>query len=226
MASITVRVPPVFTAGTTLSVYVDRVGDVVPQGPPLETVVVGSDSMVTIPNLDGDRAYQVGATVAGRWVGFLVEPALDVPTTPAETIAALLAHEAAQTNVHGIPDTAQLYNKSEVDALIAGVGAPNVQTANYTLALADAGKAVEMNAAGATVVTVPLNSAVAFAVGTIIEIARLGAGAVTIHPPAGVVIRNRIDTAGTADRVIADQCSSVSLRKRATDEWLLVGDLA
>lgn len=108
-----------------------------------------------------------------------------------------------------------------------GVGTPNTQTVDYTLVLADAGKAVEFNSASARIVTIPTNASVPFLIGTIIEIVRIGAGSVTIHPVSGtVVIRNRIDTAGTADRTIASQYSSISLRKRATDEWVLVGDLA
>lgn len=107
-----------------------------------------------------------------------------------------------------------------------GVGPPNVQAADYTLALADAQHVVEMDDAAATVVTIPANADVAFLIGTIIEVARMGAGAVTLHPDAGVVIKNKIEPAGIADRTIADQVGSVSLRKRADDEWVVVGDLA
>jgi hypothetical protein len=108
----------------------------------------------------------------------------------------------------------------------AQVTVTNTQTANYTLALSDAGGAVEMNGAGALTVNVPPNSSVAFPVGTVINIARIGAGAVTIAQGAGVVLRNRIEAAGTTNRTIANQWSEVSLRKRATDEWVLVGDIA
>ncbi len=102
----------------------------------------------------------------------------------------------------------------------------NTQTASYTAALSDADKSVEMNSASATTFTVPPNSAVAFPVGTVIEVARIGAGAVTIAQGAGVVLRNRLEAAGTTNRTIAAQWSAASLRKRATDEWVLVGDIA
>lgn len=117
--------------------------------------------------------------------------------------------------------------QTELDAVAGGLGSPNTQTADYTLVLADAGKVVEVNSASAKILTVPTNASVAFPIGTIIEIARIGAGSVTIHQVSGtVVIRNRVDTAGTADRTIASQYSAASLRKRATDEWVLVGDIA
>lgn len=101
----------------------------------------------------------------------------------------------------------------------------NTQAASYTLALTDAGKSVEMNLGTATVLTVPANATVAFPVGSVIEIVRLGAGAVTLTPAAGVVLRNRLEAAGTTSRTITSQYSTVSFRKRAVDEWVLVGDL-
>lgn len=109
---------------------------------------------------------------------------------------------------------------------LATVTRTNTQTANYTLALADAGGTVELNNVGATVVTVPPNSQVAFPIGTVINICRNGAGSVTLNQGGGVVLRNRIEILGTSNRTIANQWSEVSIRKRATDEWVLVGDIA
>ena len=97
----------------------------------------------------------------------------------------------------------------------------NTQTDNYTLVLSDAGKAVEINAATAKAVTVPPNSSVAFPVGTVIELHRYGAGAVSVAAGAGVTIRSP-----GAKLKLASQYSSASLRKRATDEWVLAGDLS
>lgn len=102
----------------------------------------------------------------------------------------------------------------------------NTQVASYTLVLADAGKSVGMNSASATVLTVPPNSTVAFPIGTVIEVCRLGAGVVTIAQGASVVLRNYLEAAGTTNRTVNAQYSSASLRKRATDEWVLDGNLA
>ena len=97
----------------------------------------------------------------------------------------------------------------------------NAQSASYTLVLADAGTAIDIGSASSTTVTVPPNASVAFPVGTVIEVCRYGTGAVTIAAGAGVTIRSR----GSL-MAVAAQYSSVSLRKRATDEWILVGDLS
>lgn len=97
----------------------------------------------------------------------------------------------------------------------------NTQTASYTLVLADNGKIIEMNVGSANNLTVPPNSSVAFPIGTLIGIDQIGAGQTTIVAGAGVTIRS----SGSLVKV-KGQYSSASLRKRATDEWVLVGDLS
>ena len=96
----------------------------------------------------------------------------------------------------------------------------NSQTGSYTLVLADAGKIVEVNAAGSSNITVPPNSSVAFPVGAIIGVSQYGAGAVVIVPGGGVTVRSRNNLT-----TIGGRYGEVTLRKRATDEWVLVGDL-
>lgn len=111
---------------------------------------------------------------------------------------------------------------SDLDTRVAVVEAgiaTNVRTASYTLVLGDAGKAVEFNSANAVTLTVPPNSAVAFPIGTVIELFTLGAGQVTIAPGSGVTLRSGN---GLKLRV---QYSVAALRKRATDEWVVAGDL-
>ncbi len=97
----------------------------------------------------------------------------------------------------------------------------NLQTSSYTLVLGDAGRAIDVNSASSSTVTVPPNTSVAFPTGTVIEVCRYGTGAVTIAAGAGVTLRSR----GSLTSIGA-QYSSASLRKRATDEWILVGDLS
>jgi hypothetical protein len=100
--------------------------------------------------------------------------------------------------------------------------ASTVQTAAaYTFALADAGTVVEGNSASAQTFTIPPHSTVAQAVGTVIEVFQYGAGPITIAAGAGVTLRSdggRVKTAA--------QYATIGLRQRATDEWVLSGDLA
>jgi hypothetical protein len=97
----------------------------------------------------------------------------------------------------------------------------NAQTDSYTLVLGDAGKFVKVTKSTAATLTVPKNSSVSFPVGTEIEICQGGAGQVTIAPVDGDVM---LRSAGGALKIAA-QYACVSLKKLATDEWIVVGYL-
>jgi hypothetical protein len=94
----------------------------------------------------------------------------------------------------------------------------NIQTASYTLVIGDAGKTVEQNVATANDLTVPPNSSVAFPTGAIINLYQMGVGQTTIVAGVGVTIRARNGLK------LAGQYAEAGLRKRDTDEWVLVGD--
>jgi len=96
----------------------------------------------------------------------------------------------------------------------------NRRTASYTLALTDADKLVEMNVATANNLTVPLNSSVAFPIGTKIDLAQYGAGQTTVVATSGVTVRS----AGGALK-LTSQYSGATLVKIATDEWYLFGNI-
>jgi hypothetical protein len=96
----------------------------------------------------------------------------------------------------------------------------NAQTVSYTLVLSDASKLVEISNASANNLTVPLNSSVAFAVGTQISLLQTGAGQMTVVATGGVTIN------ATPGLKLRAQWSSATLIKRATDTWVLVGDIS
>jgi hypothetical protein len=90
----------------------------------------------------------------------------------------------------------------------------------YTLVLADQGKLVERSNGSAQTLTIPTNASVAFPIGTVIMISQTGAGALTINN-AGVTVR----VEATWTKVLGGQYSMCTIIKRATDEWMLSGDL-
>jgi hypothetical protein len=94
------------------------------------------------------------------------------------------------------------------------------QAGSYTAVLADIGTAVEMTSATPVNFTVPPNASVAFPIGGIIEVLQYGAGQVTLVAGAGVTLRTPTGTLTTRA-----QYSSVMMRKRATNEWVVAGDL-
>ena len=117
-------------------------------------------------------------------------------------------------------DSAQIATTAQVLDTVTTVP-ENAQTGTaYTLVLGDAGKIVTLNNASAVSLTIPTNATVALPVGTRVDLAQFGAGQVTIGG-AGVTIRS-----SGAKLKLTGQYSCATLLKKATDEWLLVGDLA
>ena len=91
----------------------------------------------------------------------------------------------------------------------------------YTLILTDSGKLVEMNNASANTLTVPPNSSVAFPVGSQILVLQTGAGQTTVAAGAGVTVNSK-----DGNLKLSAQWCGVTLIKRATDVWVVVGDLS
>lgn len=106
-------------------------------------------------------------------------------------------------------------NKADLNLTI------NAKTANYTLVLGDNGELLNFTSATGYTLNIPLNSSVAFAVGTQIVVLKSGAGDVTIDPATGVTLND-----GTANLVLSEQYKAVSLLKVATDTWVALGPVA
>jgi hypothetical protein len=97
---------------------------------------------------------------------------------------------------------------------------------SYTLVLADDGKFIEMNATSPNTnyIVVPLESSVAFPVGTQINITQIGTGQTIIRDStnggiAGVTVN------ATPGKKLRATWSTATLLKRSTNSWVLMGDL-
>ncbi|KPJ66514.1 MAG: hypothetical protein AMJ43_07730, partial [Coxiella sp. DG_40] len=93
-------------------------------------------------------------------------------------------------------------------------------TTTRTFALSDAGEYIRFTSGSAVTATVPPNSSVAFPTGSEIEIFQAGAGQVTIAEGSGVTVNSKDSLLK-----LSGQYSAVCLKKVATDEWDLIGDL-
>lgn len=107
------------------------------------------------------------------------------------------------------------------DAAVLNQQSTNAQTGTtYALVLADAGQNVDMNNASANTLTIPLNSSVAFPVGTLITVTMAGAGATTIAGAGGVTLNKP-----SADSLtISAQYRTATLYKTATDTWRVLAN--
>lgn len=96
----------------------------------------------------------------------------------------------------------------------------NSQSANYTLVLSDKNKMIDLSLSSAGTLTIPPSSSVNFNIGSQIILNQAGTGQITITPGAGVTI---ISADGA--RKTRVQYSTVTLIKKATDTWQLMGDI-
>lgn len=213
---------PTIGSGTMHTLELTDAGKVVEMGPTAEGTVI-------VPN-NTDVAFPVGTVLWLRRTNSAdvnITAGSGVTLQPGEVT---LDEQFSQAKLHKRADNtwsvtlipADVATQAELDAIVASLSVIGqvTPTDNYTLILTDAGKSVEMDKATAVNLTIPLNATVAFPIGTVIEIWQKGAGQVTVVATGGVTIRS---TEGKLKSY--GQYSSMSLRKRGTDEWVLVGDL-
>ena len=99
------------------------------------------------------------------------------------------------------------------------------KTGSYTLsALSERDSMIEVSSASAVLITIPLNSAVAYPVGASIDVLQTSTGQVSIVGTAGVTI-NAAPSGGANTAKLRTQWSSCTLFKRASDTWVVYGDL-
>jgi hypothetical protein len=104
----------------------------------------------------------------------------------------------------------------------------NAQTGTtYTFVLADAdNKLVTASNASAQTYSIPTNATTAFPIGTQINLIQIGAGQVTVSaatPATTTVVSTGATAASPKCRA---QYSALTLVKRDTDSWYVIGDIA
>ena len=204
------------TAGTNISVSGNQVSTVI--DPEFTDITVTGNvdftgatitGLTTLPSQSGNAGkYLTTNGTAASWATVNATPALDDLTDV--TITSSAANDVVYYNGTGW-----------VNKYVASIPTlTNAQSGTtYTLVLGDAGKIVEVGNASTITVTIPTNASVAYPVGTQITLLQTGAGQITVSGPSGGTLNA---TPGTKLRA---QWSSATLLKRATDTWVLIGDL-
>ncbi len=181
----------------------------------LTTTGTAADGIITIASSGGSGTVtSVAALTLGTTGTDLSSTVANGTTTPVIT---LNVPTASATNRGALSSNDWTTFNNKADKLIT----TNRQTSSYTLVLSDADKLVEMNVGSANNLTIPLNSSVAYSIGTQILISQYGAGQTTVVATGGVTIRS----SGGKLKLNA-QYSGATLIKIATDEWYLFGDIA
>jgi len=137
--------------------------------------------------------------------------------TGTNTVANMTVSGTTNLSANGV----QLSDGTQTKVGVPSITTISQKTASYTLAgLTERDSMIEMNSASATTLTVPTNATIAYPVGTSIDVLRVGAGAVDVAAAVGVTVN------ATPGLKLRAQWSSATLIKRATDTWVLVGDLS
>jgi hypothetical protein len=98
-----------------------------------------------------------------------------------------------------------------------------VKTGSHTAGLVDANTVIEFNSTSGMVLTIPPDSTTNFAIGVILGVYQHSTGSVTVTPGSGVVLRSA--TGETGSRTLDGQYAEASVRKRASNDWVMVGNL-
>ena len=164
--------------------------------------------------------------------------------------AAIAAHNAATTNVHGILNTANLASQAYVINAIEGAAAeyPNlagdglewngvderfdidptllnnntvtIKTSSFTLDPLDVNKTIFLQTSSPMNLTVPANSAVNIPIGYKYNLVEIGSGKTTFVPSSGVTIGSK-----NSQLFLDGTYSKGTLVKISTDSWVLYGDV-
>jgi trimeric autotransporter adhesin len=184
---------------------------------------VGTASNVTFANVTATGLLTVGTSTGGEGGQIELLPSATGTTVSGNVVIDIAGNqlrifEKTGNNRGAFIDLTACNNS--VGTNLLGDVTVSAQTASYTLTLQDKGDLVEMLVATGNTLTVPPNSSVAFPVGTQINILQTGAGQTTVTAGAGVTIN------GTPGLKLRAQWSYATLIKRATDTWVLVGDIS
>ena len=209
------------TAGTTTITLPASTGTVVTTGD-TGTVTSAMIANSTIVNADisASAAIELSKLATSTAGNIIVYNASGVPTSVTETGDVTISDTGVTAIASGVIVNADISTTAAIDLGKLADISTSAQTASYTLVLADKNKIVEMSNASVNNLTVPPNSSVAFPVGAQINILQTGVGQTTIVEGAGVTV-NR-----TPGLKLRAQWSSATLIKRATDSWVLIGDLS
>lgn len=170
-----------------------------------------------------ETMYDQGASNTNPWEGtwrkwYGVDPAptvtrpiLNNATDRLPLFVKLQTYSNATISAAGLMSST---DKTKIDALYTSVSIC-AQTSSYTLVLDDKSKLVTMSNESANTLTIPLNSSVAYPVGSWIDIITIGAGTCTITADSGVTLNG---TGGGTKPL--SQWAGARLYKIAENTWI------
>jgi hypothetical protein len=166
----------------------------------------GSSSQVLTTNGSGTLSWSTAAVTISNETS---DASLNYPTFTTATSGTITAARVTSSKFTFQPSTGTL----DIVGTITSLRTENIKTADHTLALADRNRVVAFNGTSAQTVTCPQDSEVAFPTGSVVFIARLNTGSLTLAQGAGATL-NKTGTFGTSEELY--------VRKRAANTWFVV----
>jgi hypothetical protein len=163
---------------------------------------------------------QLDAKLASATASSTYAPIASPTFTGTVTVAAsgVAFTDGTQTK-EGVPSRTTIYGAATGAQQSAITSSATLSTLGYRDSM------IEANSSSDITLTIPLNSATAFPVGTSIDVVRVGTGNLIIAGSAGVTI-NATPQNATNQAKLRAQWSSATLLKRGTDSWIVMGDLS
>jgi hypothetical protein len=165
------------------------------------TFTVGTDD-IDVFQFSGSGTITAGTniSVSGNEVSVVATPTFSGVITASSGVA---YSDGTQTK-EGVPSRTPIISK----------------TGNYTLTnLSERDSLIEVDSTSPVTITIPTNSAVAFPVGTTLDILGVNTGLITIAGDSGVTVN------ATPGLKLRTQWSSCTLFKRGENAWVVYGDL-
>ncbi len=166
------------------------------------TFTVGTDD-IDVFQFAGAGAVTAGTnvSVSGSQVSVVTDPTFSGVITASSGVA---FSDGTQTKI-GVPSISTISQKTD----------------SYTLSnLNERDAIIEISKGSATTLTIPADGTVNYPVGTTLDIIQTGSGQVTIAGAGGVTVN------ATPGLKLRTQWSSATLLKRASNTWLVFGDLS
>ena len=166
----------------------------------------GSSAQVLTTNGSGTLSWSTAAVTISNETS---DAALNYPTFTTTTTGTITSAKVTSSKFTFQPSTGTL----DIVGTITSLRQENVKTANHTLALADRDRVVAFNGTSSQTVTLPQDSEVAFPIGSVVYIARVNTGTVTLAAGTGASA-NKTGSFGLSEELY--------VRKRAANTWFVV----
>lgn len=162
-----------------------------------------------------DNPVTLSSTTISKNFNIFLNPSAVVTAIPSPVYGTLIFIK--QNSVGNTINDFQFFDGSTWQSITDPVYTFNQQSSSYTLTISDSFKMIEMSSGGN--LTIPLNSSVAFPIGTAIDVLQTGTSQVTLVGAGGVTVDS------TPGLKLRTRWSSATLIKRDTNTWLAMGDL-